>query len=323
MSAANARPILLVGGKGGVGKTTVAAALATALAAAGEHTLLVSTDPAHSTADLLGARIGDEPTPLSGDLAAVEIDAEQQADAHVERVRADVHRLVAPEVRDTVDRHLDLARRGAGTLESAVIDRLATLLDERPGRYERVVVDTAPTGHTLRLLAMPELVTGWIEGLVRQRERVRGMDRMLRNLAGDQTPVEDPVLDRLREQRSRLQRLRRRLVDDATFHPVLVPERLPIEETARAVPALEEAGLHVGAIVVNRVLPADADGTFLADRREQQEVYLTEIRRRLGDHELVGVPQQRRDVTGPAGLEELGAHLGPLLARARGAAGPG
>ena len=157
--AGSPRPIAFVGGKGGVGKTTVATALSLALADSGERTLLVSTDPAHSTSDLLGTALGAQPIRIGEALDAVEIDAEQEADRYVAAVRSDVHRLVAPAVRATVDRHLDLARRGAGTLESALLDRLADLLSLGTAEYDRVVVDTATTGHTLRLLEMPELVT--------------------------------------------------------------------------------------------------------------------------------------------------------------------
>lgn len=309
----DARPLSFVGGKGGVGKTTIATVLAHAWAAAGARTLLVSTDPAHSTADLLGAPLGDRPREVAPGLAAVEIDAQATADAYVERVRRDAHRVVDAAVRDTVDRHLDLAAQGAGTLESALVDRLADLVADCPGRYDRVVVDTAPTGHTLRLLALPDLVTRWVEGLVRQRERVRGTDRMLRNLAGRERAPDDPVLDHLRVQRDRLRTFRERLLHDARFHVVLVPERLPIEETARSVPALESAGLHVGAVVVNRVLPEDAEGAYLRERRQQQDEYLSEIRERFAGRHLVFVEQQPRDISSPDQLEPVRAPLQALV----------
>ncbi|HSK23532.1 MAG TPA: ArsA family ATPase [Egicoccus sp.] len=318
------RPVAFVGGKGGVGKTTVSAALARAHAAAGHRTLLVSTDPAHSTGDLLGMvgpgrrsgrPLGGEPVEVADLLEAVEIDPEAVADAYVEAVRRDVHRAVSPEVRATVDRHLDLARRGAGTLESALLDRLGDLLAEAGSRWDRIVVDTAPTGHTLRLLAMPELLAAWIQGLVRQREKAKGVDRMLRNLAGDETPSDDPVIERLHAQRLRLQRLRHVLHDDALFHLVLIPERLPIEETARALESLDAAGLTVGSVVVNRVLPAEADGEFLAQRRAQQADYLAEIERRFAGRDLLRVTQLPRDVADPASLAEVQRQVADLATR--------
>jgi arsenite/tail-anchored protein-transporting ATPase len=307
------RPIVFVGGKGGVGKTTTATALATRWARAGRRTLLVSTDPAHSTADLLGMRLGDEPTPVEEGLDAVEIDPERHADAYVERVRRDAHRVIAPEVRATVDRHLDLARQGAGTLESATLDRLADLVAWCPDPYERLVVDTAPTGHTLRLLAMPDLLTGWVQGLVRQREQARGVDRMLRNLAGDDTREEDPVITRLRRQRDRLTTLRRRLEQDALVHLVLLPERLPIEETARALATLDDSALPVGALVVNRVLPDDADGDYLAARRRQQQRHLEDIDRRFASRPRFRVTQLERDVADPAAVAAVASQLTGLL----------
>jgi arsenite-transporting ATPase len=308
------RPLTFVGGKGGVGKTTVACALATAAAARGERTLLVSTDPAHSTADLLGTRLGDEPTEVADLLDAVEIDPQRHADRYVERVRSDAHRLLDHEVRATVDRHLDLAKRGAGTLEAATLDRLADLVAWCPSRYQRLVVDTAPTGHTLRLFAMPELLTVWVEGLVRQRERVRGTDRLLRNLVGDDARDEDPVVQRLRAQRDRLGTLRRRLRADAVVHLVLLPERLPIEETARTLPQLDEVGLTVGVLVVNRVLPDDADGAYVAARRQQQRTHLDELDRRFRRRRRVRVTQLERDV---ADLDALGRVRDELLAAGR------
>ena len=302
MRPVTSRPLLLFSGKGGVGKTTMATAAALALAEAGHATLLVSTDPAHSTGDLLGAALGPEPTAVGAGLDAVEIDAESAADAHVEGVRRTVMGTIDPELRPAVARHLDLARHSPGTVESALFDRMARLLALCPGRYDRVVLDTAPSGHTLRLLALPALLTAWVEGLARQRERVGGMERMLANMAGtERAQTADPVLARLHE--------RRALLDDAGVWLVLVPERLPIEETLRTDRVLADGAMTVAGLVVNRVLPAEADGAFLADRRVQQGAYLDEIRRRFPGRRIVEVAQQRRDITDRQALRVVGGTL--------------
>jgi len=303
------RRLAFFGGKGGVGKTTLAAAFATLLAERGEKTLLVSTDPAHSTSDVLGAKLSGDPTGLEENLWAVEIDAAADAAAYVERVKEDAKGSVSPEVLPAVRQHLELAKSSPGTEESALFDRFVDLIALCPEQYDRIVFDTAPTGHTLRLLTLPALLTAWVEGMVRQREKVAGMERMLRNLAGKEGSDDDPILNRLRGRRDRFHHARHRLLEDTKFYLVLIPERLPIEETARALETLKQAEVHVGALIVNRVLPQSADGEFMHARLEQQSEYLEEIGRRFGRRGIVRVEQDARDITHRGQLEPLARQL--------------
>jgi arsenite/tail-anchored protein-transporting ATPase len=307
------RHLTFFGGKGGVGKTTLGAAFALRLARRSEKTLLVSTDPAHSTSDVLGAKLSGEPTRVEENLWAVEVDAASDAEAYIERIKEDARESVSTEVLPTVHKHLDLARSSPGIEESAMFDRMVELISLCPSRYDRIVFDTAPTGHTLRLLTLPALLSTWAEGMVRQREKVAGMERMLRNLAGKDGPEGDPILERLRERKNRFHHARHRLLEDATFYLVLIPERLPIEETARTLEVLTQNGVHVGALIVNRVLPErvgrDA-GEFMRARLEQQSEYLEEIERRLGPRgEIVRVEQDARDITRREQLEGIADQL--------------
>ena len=304
------RRLIFFGGKGGVGKTTLAAAFATLLAGRGEKTLLVSTDPAHSTSDVLGAKLSREPTVLEENLFGVEIDAAADAAAYVERVKDDAHGSVSPEVLPAVRQHLDLAKTSPGTEESALFDRFVDLIALSPGEYDRIVFDTAPTGHTLRLLTLPALLTAWVEGMVRQREKVAGMERMLRNLAGEEGSDEDPVLNRLRERRDKFHHARHRLLEDANFYLVLIPERLPIEETSRTLDTLTENGIEVGGLVVNRVLPDVSEGGFLRARLEQQSEYLEEITARFQDQRVIQIEQDAHDITQREQLSGIAEELG-------------
>ncbi len=297
------------GGKGGVGKTTLAAAYATLLAARGQKTLLVSTDPAHSTSDILGEKLTGEPKRIEEDLWAVEIDAASDAEEHIERIKRDAEDSVSPEVLQTVYKHLDLAKSSPGTEESALFDRFVDLISLCPAEYDRIVFDTAPTGHTLRLLTLPALLTAWVEGTVRQREKVAGMERMLHNLAGKDSPKSDPILERLRERRDRFHHARHRLLEDTVFYLALIPERLPIEETDRTLDTLSEGGIEVGALVVNRVLPEVEEGEFMRARLDQQAEYLAEIGERFAKRQIVHVEQDARDVTGRGQLRSIAARL--------------
>lgn len=302
--------LIFFGGKGGVGKTTLAAAFATLLAGRGQRTLLVSTDPAHSTSDLLGAKLSGTPAEIGKDLFGVEIDAAADAAAYVEKIKEDVRGSVSPEVLPAVYKHLDLARSSPGTEESALFDRFVDLIALSPGEYERIVFDTAPTGHTLRLLTLPALLTAWVEGMVRQREKVAGMERMLRNLAGEEGSKDDPILVRLRERRDKFHHARHRLLEDTVFYLVLIPERLPIEETARTLGTLTENGILVGGLVVNRVLPDVAEGEFMRARLGQQSEYLREIEERFEEQRIIPVEQDARDVTRREQLAVIAEQLG-------------
>jgi arsenite/tail-anchored protein-transporting ATPase len=153
-----------------------------------------------------------------------------------------------------------------------------------------------------------------VEGLARQRERVAGTERMLRNLAGSGgDPAADPLLDRLHERRARFHRASERLRDQAAFWLVLTAERLPIEETARAEAALRDGGLHVAGLVLNRLVPADADGEYMAARRRQQEAYLAEAAARFRGQTMVEIDQLPTDVTSREHLRAVGEQLARTL----------
>jgi arsenite-transporting ATPase len=132
-------------------------------------------------------------------------------------------------------------------------------------------------------------------------------------LGVEQDDRKDPIMLSLGDRLERLRELRARLMSGRTtaFVLILIAERLPIEETARAIAQLDEAGVRVGSLVVNRVLPAATSNAFLDARRRQEAVYLIEIERRFGSHPVVRVPQLESDVYGIPALERISAELFP------------
>ena len=131
------RSILFVGGKGGVGKSTTAAAIAVRLADAGERILLVSTDPAHSLGDLFGTSIGDGEREIVEGLFATEIDPEGEVEAYLARVKATMRHYVQPAMYAEIERQMELTRHSPGAEEAALMDRVTSLMADATARYDR------------------------------------------------------------------------------------------------------------------------------------------------------------------------------------------
>jgi arsenite-transporting ATPase len=338
LELAAARRVLFVGGKGGVGKTAVASATALAQARAGRRVLVVSTDPAHNLGHLWERPVGDRITPLARDLGGgaldgIEVDPVATTDAHLAAVGATIRRLMPEHLAAEVDKHMELARDSPGTHESAVLERIAELVDTGLDDYDLIVFDTAPSGHTARLMALPEIMSAWTEGLLRRRGRAEKFGAALRGLEDRDAASEsivgtgrprDPREERdleirriLLRRRERFEALREVLVDAerCSFVIVLAAERLPVLETVELHEQLVRAGVHVGALVVNKRSPADA-GDFLAERRALEEVHVATLRGALPGVPLLQVPLLPGDVVGQDALERFGDALAQADLRA-------
>ncbi|MFB6193909.1 MAG: ArsA family ATPase [Halobaculum sp.] len=276
---------VLYGGKGGVGKTTCSAATALASAAAGTPTLVVSTDPAHSLSDTLGVEIPAHPSRIREDvpLYAAEIDPEAAMEdglfgagvADDETIgtaggaggSGDVGSGDAGDAPGPFGGENPLGGLGAlggedgfnplagpmpGADEAAAMRQLLEHLDDP--RFERVIVDTAPTGHTLRLLELPELLDSMVGKMVKLRQQFSGMMEGVKGMFGmGEEDGGGPDLDELRD---RIERLRATLRDPSRtdFRVVMVPEEMSVVESERLVERVEEFGIPVETLVVNRVM---------------------------------------------------------------------
>jgi arsenite-transporting ATPase len=302
--------VVFFGGKGGVGKTTCSAAFALAASRRGKRVLLVSTDPAHSTSDIFERRIGGSESELLPNLTAIEIDADRESARYVKDVKRDIERMFSPSVIRQAHRQIDMAAASPGLAEVALLDRMIDLIVEREQVYDLVVFDTAPTGHTLQLLRMPEAMTTWIQALVKHRRALLEIDRG----AGGEQPaaaLADPILAALERRHERLAQLRVRVTDRGwtSFVLVTIPERLAIEETARAADLLSDTNVDIGGLVVNRILPEGLAGEFYVSRKAQEQSYLDEIARRFERLRRVEVRQLARDVYGLKSLTLISDQL--------------
>ena len=328
---------VLYGGKGGVGKTTCAAATALASARAGTATLVASTDPAHSLSDTLETDIPSEPTRIREDvpLSAVEIDPEAAAEgpfAPGEGPETGVDSEAAGGLGGTGGMgellgggHPLSGGAMPGADEAAAVQVLLEYLDDP--RFDRVVVDTAPTGHTLRLLELPDVMDSMVGRLLAFREKLSGMAGGLGNLfGGDDADVESGV-DDLQELSARIERLRAALRDPARtdFRVVMVPEEMSVVESERLVDRLEGFGIPAGTLVVNRisedfsgvadfdpewfVSPDTEDCEFCRRRWEVQRTALERAQDLFRGREVKRVPLFAEPVHGEAMLGIVAACL--------------
>ena len=280
---------VLYGGKGGVGKTTMAAATGLSSAAGGINTLVVSTDPAHSLSDTYETDIPAEPTRIREDvpLYAAEIDPDDAMEDGMFGADGDPLGGMG-EMGDAMGGMMGDAggadglgedEGGLGSLlggtmpgadEAAAMRQLLEYLDDP--RFDRVIVDTAPTGHTLRLLQLPEIMDSMIGRVMKLRNRFSGMmDGIKGMFGGDDDP--DPSAD-LDELRDRIERLRNVLRDPAKtdFRVVTIPEEMSVAESERLVARLDEFGIPVNTLVVNRVMEGVGDVTEPADGEDAPRI---------------------------------------------------
>lgn len=276
-------PVMFFGGKGGVGKTTISAATAVRLAARGRRVLLVSTDPAHNLGHIWGATLHDAPVTLEPRLDAIELDPAAITQQHLRAVGDSMRAMMPERLHREVDRHLEMSRHSPGMHEAALLERIANLV--AGAEYDHLIFDTAPSGHTSRLVALPELMAAYTDGLLERRDKSDKFSDLVRGMGGASggSPVDrrnQQIRSTLLARRRKFERLRAVLTDPAkcVFHIVLTAERLPVMESMEFYEELTANGVHVGSAIVNRRTPDEA-GAFLEGRRgvEQQALALLDL----------------------------------------------
>jgi arsenite/tail-anchored protein-transporting ATPase len=280
--------LVLFTGKGGVGKTTLAAATAAGLAARGHKTLVVSTDPAHSLGDALARRLTAEPLEVDACLHGAQVDSRGLVDSIWQDLRGRLRSVLSGAGLDELEAEELTVLPGVDELLALTeVQRLA-----ETGRWEAVVVDCGPTAETLRLLALPEAVSGYLNRMFGWQARLAGRDtvRAVRALA------------------AHLESLRALLTEPATtgVRLVLTPERVVVAEAHRTLTALALRGVRVDGVVVNRLVPASRGwrgdaATWLRTRRAQQDEVLAE----LAGSGLASFARVEHRAVEPVGLDAL------------------
>src|SRR3954464_7798548 len=289
--------VLLFTGKGGVGKTTVAAATAVRAAEAGKRTLVMSTDPAHSLADSFDMEIGSHPPMLGSHPWAEQIDAQDRLESNWR------------EIQEYLISVMNWAGMEAIQAEELSvipgIDEIFALIDVRRhvegGKFDVLVVDCAPTAETLRLLSLPEIMNWYIERIFPVERRVV---KTIRPIVSKMTTLPiagDQVFGAVERLHRNLEAVKQILTDEKTSSVRLVvnPEKMVISEARRTYTYLGLFGYRVDAIVVNRILPPVVTDPYFGKRKDIQADPLATVHEsfepvpileaRLFDREMVGV----------------------------------
>ena len=293
--------LILFGGKGGVGKTTCASSTGLYLSK-DFKTLLISTDPAHSLADSLGQEIRGEIEEVKGvkNLSALEISAEKALSKFKMRYESQIKKILNTSTYlDQEDIDSIFALPIPGIDEVMGFKMIVDLIEE--GKFEKYIVDTAPTGHALRLLTLPELLDDWIKVMAKMRWKYRYMVTTFR---GRYKPDEGD--DFLIEMKKTVKRIEGLLRDSqrCEFIAVTIPEDMAILETERLIKSLDRYGMKVRQLIINNVFP-ECTCHFCQARREGQDKYIREIRDKFNDLKTIIIPLQPQEVKGIGSLENF------------------
>ena len=298
--------LVLFGGKGGVGKTTCATSTGFYLAKEGFKTLVISTDPAHSVSDSLGQKIGDEITEVKGvnNLSALEVNAQKALSQFKVKYEAQIKKIFDTSTyldQEDIDSFFALPIPGID--EVMGFKTIIDLIEE--AKFDKYIVDTAPTGHALRLLTVPELLDEWIKVLAKMRWKYR---YMVETFSGKYNPDEGD--DFLVEMKKTVKRIEGSLKDQnkCEFVAVTIPEDMAILETERLVNDLNGYGIKVKQLLVNNVLESK-DCQFCRERQKEQQRYISQIRQKFPDLKMTVIPLQPREVKGIESLDNFKGFL--------------
>ncbi len=303
------KKFVFFGGKGGVGKTTSASAFSLFASENKKRVLLVSTDPAHSIGDIFKVDIGPREKNIRGNLWGIEIDPEVEAKNYINRIKNSLSKTISPILMDEIKRQIDVAYLSPGAEEGATFDKFIELMGKiEEGTYDMIVFDTAPTGHTLRLLSLPEILEKWIDNLFKKRKTALSLKRSVKKIKEgvDIRLDDDPILRLLKTRKQKFQEARKLLLNKklTSYIFVLNPERLPIIETKKAIGILSKYKIPIGGIIVNRVLP-EKTGEFFQKRKEVEKEYLDLINKEFKGLILTYIPLLEKDVYGMDTLEKI------------------
>ena len=299
---------IFVGGKGGVGKTTISSSLAILLSKVRSKVLIISTDPAHNLSDAFGQKIGKQPTQIKGfqNLFGIELDPEKDVN-NIEKLNEVLH-IEDKQKKEGLLSNMESSFPGVD--EANNLRYIAKLLDNLD--YDVVIFDTAPTGHTLRLLEMPNIIGKSLQKILELKMQFSSVIDSMGGILGNEYEQKlNKFFTNMNSLKDSLEKIAERFKDaeKTTFIAVCIPEFLSVYETERLIEALYKDDIDIRNIVVNQVLINENNCKMCKTRMKMQGKYLEQIYEMFEDFHIVKIPLQKNEIRGTENLENFGKFL--------------
>lgn len=314
-------------GKGGVGKTTSAAAYAVKEASMGYRTLIVSIDPAHNLGDVLGVELGDKPVKICENLWGIEVDYDLMIKKYLEQLSDKIKDIYGYLKIFNLEKYIDVIKHSPGVEEQASLEKIIELVRKHgeTGKTDVIVFDTPPTGLTLRIMVLPLISLIWINKLLELRIAILERRKTIARITGEHFEIEiggrrlkvpedveeDPVYNELIELKKQYEWINNVIRNPSRCFVALIvnPELLSILEAYRAYTFLKRINVPVKYLIVNKVLKLRKIPNELVPKIEEQKKAIAEARRKFKELVYTEIPYLPYE---PRGLNEL-RHLSKYL----------
>lgn len=298
-------------GKGGVGKTSMSAATALYFSKKGKKTLIISTDPAHSLTDSFETKIGGVIKQLDKNLFALEIDPKMALQEYKEQLTPQIEKVDYLKGLG-LDEVFDMTSMTPGIDEIASFDKFLRYMGSH--EYDVIIFDTAPTGHALRFLSLPDVLDSWVGKLIKIRMRFSGIMNMFRKIIpfgeSDERDAGDGA-DKLEAMKGRIKIAKEILSDPKKTHYniVMIAEEMSIFESERSVQVLKEYNIPVESVIVNQLIPENHKCSFCTEKRKLQQERMGTIKSKFKDMSILEMPLFSKEIKGMAMLEKASKYL--------------
>ncbi|ALM74312.1 ArsA family ATPase [Thermococcus barophilus] len=310
-------------GKGGVGKTTSAAATSVALAKRGYKTLVVSIDPAHNLGDVFMVKLNDKPKEITENLYAMELDMEKLIQSYLEHLEKNLKHMYKYLTVINLEKYFEILRFSPGIEEYATLEAIREILIDGE-KWDIIIFDTPPTGLTLRVLALPRISLIWTNKLIEIRRKILERRKAIEKIQGERKFViegeeyklpsdeeEDAVMKELKKYKEEIEFVHRIITNPkkTTVVAVMNPEMLPLYETERAYESLNKFKISFRLIVLNKILELEELPSKLKVKIEAQKKVLELVRNKFKGVDIVKIPMFEEEPRGLELLEKIGGAI--------------